>query len=111
MARGTLNRAVLAEDRARAFAPNRHVLALGTPAAGADGFRLSHRKALEVARVLRRTGAPLGTHDEVSVDALVLRDERTIYRLATIEQKLGRQLGARRIELGVALRLHATLSG
>ena len=36
--------------------------------------------------------------------------ERTIgYRLATIEQRLGRPLTTRREELGVALRLHATL--
>ena len=44
------------------------------------------------------TGARLGVH------------ERTIgYRVATIEQRLGRPLAARRDELGVALRLHAAL--
>jgi DNA-binding PucR family transcriptional regulator len=136
-------------------------LALGTPVRGGDGFRLSHRQALEVARVLHRTGMRLGAYDEVSLDALVLRDERAArdfvarelgpllhagkrtetlletlrvyvgsgwnaastgaqlgvhertigYRLAAIEEKLGRQLGARRTELGVALRLHATLGG
>jgi hypothetical protein len=51
-------------------------LALGAPAAGADGFRLSHRQALEAARVLRVTGAPLGAYDDLALDALVLRDER-----------------------------------
>jgi DNA-binding PucR family transcriptional regulator len=51
-------------------------LALGAPAAGADGFRLSHRQALEAARVLRLTGAPLGAYDDLSLEALVLRDER-----------------------------------
>lgn len=45
------------------------------------------------------TGARLGVH------------ERTIgYRVATIEQRLGRPLAGRREELGVALRLHEALS-
>jgi DNA-binding PucR family transcriptional regulator len=56
--------------------PTDTFLALGALACGADGFRLSHRQALEAARVLRRTGAPLGTYDDLSLDALVLRDER-----------------------------------
>jgi DNA-binding PucR family transcriptional regulator len=135
-------------------------LALGAPAGGPDGFRLSHRQALEAARVLRRTGTSLGTYDEVSLDALVLRDERAArdfmlrelgpllddgkrrqilletlrlyadsnwnaastgarlgvhertigYRLATIEELLGHPLAARREEIGVALRLRATLT-
>lgn len=135
-------------------------LALGTPAFGADGFRLSHRQALEAARVVRLTGAPVGLYDDVALQALVLRDERAArdflrrelgplleggkrveilletlqayvksgwnaastgallgvhertvgYRLATIEQRLGHPLIARRDELGVALRLHAALS-
>ena len=105
--------------------------------------------------MLRRTGAPLGIYDDVSLEALVLRDERAAqdfvarelgplldggkrtqilletlgvyvssgwsaastgarlgvhertigYRVATIEQRLGRPLAARRDELGVALRL------
>ena len=134
-------------------------LALGAPAAGVAGFRLSHHEALEAARVLRRTGAPLAIYDDVSLEALLLRDERAAqafvarelgplldgdkrtqilletlgvyvsggwsaasagarlgvhertvgYRVATIEQRLGRPLAARRDELGVALRLHATL--
>jgi DNA-binding PucR family transcriptional regulator len=56
--------------------PANTFLALGAPASGADGFRLSHRQALEAARVLRLTGAPLGTYDDLSLEALVLRDER-----------------------------------
>lgn len=56
--------------------PSETFLALGAPAAGAEGFRLSHRQALEAARVLRLTGAPLGVYDELSLEALVLRDER-----------------------------------
>jgi DNA-binding PucR family transcriptional regulator len=134
-------------------------LALGAPATGAAGFRLSHRQALETARVLRLTGARLATYDAVSLDALVLRDEhaardfmtrelgpllvtdkrtqilletlqayaasdwnaasagarlsvheRTIgYRLATVEQRLGHPLAARRPQLAVALRLWAAL--
>ncbi len=134
-------------------------LALGAPAAGAAGFRLSHREALEAARVLRHTGVPLGIYDDVGLVALVLRDERAArdfiarelgplldggkrtqilldtlgayvsngwsaastgawlgvhertigYRVATIEQRLGRPLAPRREELGVALRLHAAL--
>ena len=135
-------------------------LALGAPGAGATGFRLSHHEALEAARVLRRTGAPLAIYDDVSLEALMLRDERAAqnfvarelgplldgdkrtqilletlgayvssgwsaastgarlgvhertigYRVATIEQRLGRPLATRRDELGVALRLHATLA-
>ena len=135
-------------------------LALGAPAGGAAGFRLSHRQASEAARVLRLTGASLGTYDELSLDALVLRDERAArdfmqrelgpllddgkrrqilletlrlyadsnwnaastgarlgvhertigYRLAKIEELLGRPLAARREEIGVALRLQATLA-
>jgi hypothetical protein len=50
--------------------------ALGAPAGGTDGFRLSHRQALETVRVLRLTGAPFGTYDDLSLEALVLRDER-----------------------------------
>jgi DNA-binding PucR family transcriptional regulator len=56
--------------------PTNTFLALGAPAPGADGFRLSHRQALEAARVLRLTRAPLGTYDDLSLEALVLRDER-----------------------------------
>jgi DNA-binding PucR family transcriptional regulator len=56
--------------------PTDTFLALGAPAEGADGFRLSHRQALEAARVLRLTGEALGTYDDLSLDALVLRDER-----------------------------------
>jgi DNA-binding PucR family transcriptional regulator len=51
-------------------------IALGAPAPGIDGFRLSHRQALEAARVLRLKSEPLGTYDALSLDALVLRDER-----------------------------------
>jgi DNA-binding PucR family transcriptional regulator len=134
-------------------------LALGAPASGSDGFRLSHRQALEAARVLRRTGSRSGCYDGVALEALLLRDERAAldfarrelgplledgrrtrvlletlrtyvrsgwnaasaaaqlgvhertvgYRLATIEQRLGRPLSARRQELGAALRLTETL--
>jgi DNA-binding PucR family transcriptional regulator len=65
--------------------PAETFLALGAPASGADGFRLSHRQALEAARVLRRTGAPLGIYDELSLDALVLRDERAAREFAVRE--------------------------
>jgi len=44
------------------------------------------------------TGARLGVHERIIG-----------YRVATIEQRLGRPLPARREELGVALRLHAAL--
>lgn len=40
------------------------------------GFRLSHRQALEVARLLRPTAARISTYDDASLQALVLRDER-----------------------------------
>jgi DNA-binding PucR family transcriptional regulator len=140
--------------------PAETFLALGAPAGGADGFRLSHRQASEAARVLRLTGASLGTYDDLSLDALVLRDERAArdfmlrelgpllddrkrrqilletlrlyagsnwnaastgarlgvhertigYRLSKIEELLGHPLAARREEIGVALRLEATLA-
>jgi DNA-binding PucR family transcriptional regulator len=140
--------------------PTNTFLALGAPAGGADGFRLSHRQAFEAARVLRLTDTSLGTYDDLSLDALVLRDEqaardfmlrelgplldddkrrqillqtlhlyadsnwngastaarlgvheRTIgYRIAKIEELLGHPLAARREEIGVALRLRATLT-
>jgi DNA-binding PucR family transcriptional regulator len=56
--------------------PTDTFLALGAPGRRADGFRLSHRQALEAARVLRLTGERLGTYDDLSLEALVLRDER-----------------------------------
>lgn len=140
--------------------PTDTFLALGAPADGADGFRLTHRQAFEAARVLRLTGTSLGTYDDLSLVALVLRDERAArdfmlrelgpllddrkrtqilletlrlyaesnwnaastgarlgvhertvgYRLATIEELLGHPLAARREEIGVALRLQATLA-
>jgi DNA-binding PucR family transcriptional regulator len=140
--------------------PAHTFLALGAPACGAEGFRLSRRQALEAARALRLTGGPLGTYDELSLEALVLRDERAArdflerelgplldhekrtdvllgtlrvyadsnwnaasasarlgvhertvgYRLATIEERLGHPLAARRDEIGVALRLQAALA-
>jgi DNA-binding PucR family transcriptional regulator len=139
--------------------PTDTFLALGAPAEGVGGFRLSHRQALEAARVLRLTGVALGIYDDLSLAALALRDERAArdfmqrelgpllddrkrtqtlletlsvyadsnwnaastgarlgvhertvgYRLATIEQLLGHSLATRREEIGVALRLHATL--
>jgi DNA-binding PucR family transcriptional regulator len=140
--------------------PANTFLALGAPAGGVDGFRLSHRQALETARVLRLTGTSRGTYDDLSLEALVLRDERAArdfmqrelgpllddgsrtqvlletlrlyadcnwnaastgarlgvhertvgYRLATIEERLGHPLAARRAEIGVALRLQATFA-
>lgn len=139
--------------------PTNTFLALGAPAPGAEGFRLSHRRALEAARVLRLTGASLGMYDDLSLEALVLRDERAArdfmqrelgpllddekraqvlletlrayadsnwnaastgarlgvhertvgYRLATIEERFGHPLAARRDEIGIALRLQAAL--
>jgi len=140
--------------------PTNTFLALGAPAGGAEGFRLSHRQASEAARVLRLTGTSLGTYDDLSLDALVLRDERAArdfmlrelgplldddkrrqtllqtlrlyadsdwnaasaaarlgvhertigYRVARIEELLGHPLAARREEIGIALRLRATLT-
>ena len=138
--------------------PAETFLALGAPAAGAAGFRLSHREALEAAACSaaparrwasrRRLAQALVLRDERAAQDFVARElgplldggkrtqilletlgayvssgwsaastgarlgvhERTIgYRVATIEQRLGRPLAARREELGVALRLHAAL--
>ena len=60
-------------------------LALGAPGAGAAGFRRSHHEALDAARVLRRTGAPLAIYDDVSLEALGLRDERAAQDFVTRE--------------------------
>jgi hypothetical protein len=56
--------------------PDDTFVALGAPAGGVDGFRLSHRQACEAARVLGLTGTSLGLYDDLSLVALVLRDER-----------------------------------
>jgi hypothetical protein len=73
-------------------------LAVGSPASGADGFRLSHRQALEAARVLRLTGASLGLYDDLSLDALVLRDERAARDF--VQHELGSLLdGGKRTEV------------
>jgi DNA-binding PucR family transcriptional regulator len=64
-------------DEARALAlPAQTCLALGAPGTGAHGFRLSHRQALEAARVLRLLEEPLGLYADLALEALVLRDER-----------------------------------
>jgi hypothetical protein len=56
--------------------PDDTFVALGAPAGDVDGFRLSHRQACEAARVLGLTGTSLGRYDDLSLVALVLRDER-----------------------------------
>lgn len=133
-------------------------LAIGAVAAGADGFRLTHRQAREAAAVARRAGAATVLYEDVALEALALRDERAArdfvehelgpllrderrgevllqtldacvraswttaaaaallgvhertvgYRLATVEQRLGRPL-VRRAELAAALRLRRLL--
>jgi DNA-binding PucR family transcriptional regulator len=73
-------------------------LALGAPASGPDGFRLSHRQALEAARVLRRTGQPRASYDDVALEALTLRDERAAREFA--ERELGPLLdGGKRTQI------------
>jgi hypothetical protein len=56
--------------------PDQTFVAFGAPAGGVDGFRLTHRQACEAARVLGLTGTSLGLYDDLSLVALVLRDER-----------------------------------
>jgi hypothetical protein len=143
------------DPRAGAYAPRagRARLRRGrVPAQPSPGARGRPCAALE--------GGPLGTYDELSLEALVLRDERAArdflerelgplldhekrtdvllgtlrvyadsnwnaasasarlgvheravgYRLATIEERLGHPLAARRDEIGVALRLQAALA-
>lgn len=135
-------------------------LAIGAVAVGADGFRLTHRQALEAAAVARRAGTATVLYEDVALEALALRDERAArdfvehelgpllrderrgailletldacvragwttaaaaallgvhertvgYRLATVEQRLGRPL-SRRAELAAALRLRRLLDG
>lgn len=146
----------------RAFAPPVGArLALGEPAAGREGFRLTHRQAWSTYRIARSSAAPVTWHEQVALLALTLqdaavarefvlrelgplaeRDERSellrktlgtyfasgqnaaataaslgvhdrtvLYRLRSIEQRLGRPILVRREELGVALRLAPVVLG
>jgi PucR C-terminal helix-turn-helix domain len=62
--------------RAGAASGSGAVVALGLPAPGADGFRLSHAQALEAQRVARTFGAGLGfvRYDQVARLALLTQD-------------------------------------
>ncbi len=130
-------------------------LAIGEPARGAEGFRLTHRQAWDAYRIARDSSGSVTRHADVALLALTLRDpvaarefvlselgplaaddersellrttlgayfasgqnaaaaaaalgvhDRTVlYRVRSIEERLGRPILARREELGVALRL------
>jgi len=134
-------------------------LAIGEPAHGVDGFRLTHRQAWNVYRIIRHAPQPVTLHADVALLTLTLQDpalarefvhrelgplaehdernailietlrayfaagqnaasaaaalgvhNRTVlYRLRSIEDRLGYPLGARRDELAVAVRLHPVL--
>ncbi|MFC8198866.1 hypothetical protein ACFUTV_26220 [Streptomyces sp. NPDC057298] len=51
-------------------------VAIGTPARGAEGFRRSHREAVEASRLMARVAAPvpLVTFEEVELVSLVEQD-------------------------------------
>jgi hypothetical protein len=134
-------------------------LACGEVAFGESGFVESHRQALQAYRVAVISGAPVTRYDDVTLEALVVQDERLArefvarelgplaapdaktarlratlrayfslgqnasatgallkvhertvgYRLATIEERIGRPITRRRDELGLALRIHALI--
>lgn len=52
------------------------VLGVGCVAEGIEGFRRTHRSALEAFTVARRLGHRIEWHADVEVDALLLRDEQ-----------------------------------
>ena len=130
-------------------------VALGEPARGIEGFRLSHRQALSAYRIARDTEARVTAYADISLLALALQDvelardfvvrelgpliasdnrsvvlrdtlgayfgagenaasaaavlgvhDRTVlYRLRSIEARIGHPISARRDEIAVALRL------
>lgn len=61
---------------AAAAIPADTCVALGEPAAGPDGFRLTHREAREAQRVALRRPAPVTRYDQVALEALALQDVR-----------------------------------
>jgi hypothetical protein len=67
-------------------------VALGAPAAGADGFRATHRQAQEAARVGRLHPGRTVHYGDVGLEALLLRDERAARTYA--EEELGPLLDA-----------------
>jgi hypothetical protein len=58
---------------AQDFAPDA-IVACGEPAAGTEGFRLSHRQAVDAYRVARRGGAGLTRYADVALVASLLAD-------------------------------------
>jgi DNA-binding PucR family transcriptional regulator len=136
-------------------------IALGEPARGIEGFRLSHRQAMSAYRIARDTAAPVTAYADVTLLALTLQDaelardfvirelgplvepdprsellretlgayfaagenaasaaavlgvhDRTVlYRLRSIEDRIGRPISARRDEIAVALRLAPLVLG
>ncbi|MCP2320163.1 DNA-binding transcriptional regulator, PucR family [Nocardia amikacinitolerans] len=64
-------------------------VAVGTPARGVEGFRRTHRDALEVRRFVARIGAPapLATFEEIQLASLVTQDQ------TRAEEYVGRVLG------------------
>jgi hypothetical protein len=87
--------------------PDDTFVALGAPAGDVDGFRFSHRQACEAARVLGLTGTSLGLYDDLSLVALVVRDERAARDF--VLRELGPLLeGRKRLEVLLAtLRCYA----
>lgn len=51
-------------------------VALGEPAAGPEGFRLTHREACEAQRVALHRPQPITRYDQVALEALALQDAR-----------------------------------
>ncbi len=90
----------LAELREAASASGVRV-AIGTPSAGIDGFRQSHREAVDetVAAYLDHGGSV-----EATASTLIVHKNTIRYRLAQAEELIGHPLSDRRIELALALR-------
>jgi hypothetical protein len=83
----------LAEVVTKSFTPPAETyLALGAPAPGVEGFRMSHRQALEAYRVARIQPRAVTTYRDVALEALVVREPQAArdfvaYELGTIAGK------------------------
>ena len=60
-------------------------LATGEEAAGLDGFRTSHRQALDAHGVRLRCGSHFSRYRDVALEALALRDEEAARRVVDLE--------------------------
>lgn len=58
---------------------------IGGPAGGRPGFRLAHREAVDAFEIAARAGEPLAVFEDVSLEALALRDRELATRFVARE--------------------------